>query len=357
MGKKATFYLIHVIIVAVTIVLSALTIVCSFASYVEPAKSEFLTFLSLGIIPLLIVNFLFLFYWIIRFRIWFIVPLVAIVANYSYLSSIFQFSLSSENAKYDLKVATYNVHNFRVYELNFTVHEIAQFFKQENVDVVCLQEFAVGRNYGLDSIRAAFSYLPYYAAPLNKSKEMDLIVLSRYPLSAAKLFTYDYSGNSFMRVNLNVNGRELLLINAHLQTTSVSQSNRELAAVMDAEFTEETKNAINVLGGRLYNNYTKRAEQVNDIAKIITASKKPVILCGDFNDLPSSYVYRRVIDTGLKDGFKTAGSGYEYTFRPYFKLLRIDYIFHSDVLPGINYYSSNIKTSDHKPVMMEFQIK
>ena len=70
-----------------------------------------------------------------------------------------------------------------------------------------------------------------------------------------------------------------------------------------------------------------------------------------------SYTYHHLRKT-LKDGFRTAGNGYMYTYRYAKRMLRIDYIFHSPSLKGIEYYSPDLDLcSDHNPVIMEVEIQ
>ena len=97
--------------------------------------------------------------------------------------------------------------------------------------------------------------------------------------------------------------------------------------------------------------YVKRAFQTDSICQLATASPHPVLVCGDFNSLPSSYTYHRLSES-LKDGFKTGGHGYMYTYRYGKRMLRIDYAFHSPELECTDYYSPNLDLcSDHNPVI------
>ena len=101
----------------------------------------------------------------------------------------------------------------------------------------------------------------------------------------------------------------------------------------------------------------KRATQTYVISHYAKTSPYPVLLCGDFNSIPSSYTYHHLRKT-LKDGFRTAGNGYMYTYRYAKRMLRIDYIFHSPSLKGIEYYSPDLALcSDHNPVIMEVEIQ
>jgi hypothetical protein len=95
-------------------------------------------------------------------------------------------------------------------------------------------------------------------------------------------------------------------------------------------------------------------EQANYIANEKRNSPKPSIICGDFNDVPYSYVYNTMLGDMI-DGFKECGSGWMYTFRGR-KAVRIDYIFHDKSLKGLSYYKSDITNSDHLPVFMKIAL-
>ena len=74
-----------------------------------------------------------------------------------------------------------------------------------------------------------------------------------------------------------------------------------------------------------------------------------MVLCGDFNDVPYSYVYN-VLKGQLVDGFRECGSGWMYTYRGGMKKFRIDYIFFDPSFKGVNYYKRELTYSDHFPV-------
>jgi len=103
-------------------------------------------------------------------------------------------------------------------------------------------------------------------------------------------------------------------------------------------------------------NAKKRANQVDLLYQIIDTTKHAIIVCGDFNDTPTSYTYYRMKEK-LEDGFQSAGSGFESTFRYLHRFLRIDYIFHSKELTGRKYSTPSFDFSDHNPVIMELSVK
>jgi endonuclease/exonuclease/phosphatase (EEP) superfamily protein YafD len=99
-----------------------------------------------------------------------------------------------------------------------------------------------------------------------------------------------------------------------------------------------------------------RARQADRIRVMMDESSYPLIVCGDFNDTPASYTYRK-IKGDLEDSFLAAGKGYGYTYRYLRKLLRIDYLFYSPgVFRATRYYSPDLEYSDHKPVIVSLDV-
>ena len=114
----------------------------------------------------------------------------------------------------------------------------------------------------------------------------------------------------------------------------------------------------NALINAIYGNYTLgmiiRAGQAVQVANEVRSSNVPCIVCGDFNDVPYSYVYNTMLGD-MVDGFKECGSGFMYTYRGS-KMVRIDYIFHDKQLEGIKYYKMPLTYSDHFPVFMQIAL-
>lgn len=104
---------------------------------------------------------------------------------------------------------------------------------------------------------------------------------------------------------------------------------------------------------RTSRNVPHKPEHIN---QLISDSPYPTLVCGDFNSLPSSYVYQTVKGEKMNDGFQTCGHGYMYTFRYFKHLLRIDYILHSSEFQGVDYFSPDLEYSDHNPVVMRMRL-
>jgi endonuclease/exonuclease/phosphatase family metal-dependent hydrolase len=357
--------------VLLTIILSALTIAGSFSGYVHPASSPFMTTLGVTVPLLLLMNIIVLLCWLFSRRSRYaLLPLIALAMNYSYLFAVCNFNWftpdmpANHTATPDgfLKIATYNVQYFAGESTGFSAKEIARYLYDERVDVVCMQEYAANPRFTGDSLRNVFSRYWQYAItdtlrPEGKLTLLPVVVYSHYPLLNFRYIDYADTPNSSLQCDIAVGTDTIRLIGNHLQTTSVSRNRRRLQKTMDYGDTRAKARQVNSFIGALQENAMLRAEQTDTICKLIEASPYPLLVCGDFNALPSSYTYHQLSDH-LDDGFRTCGNGYMYTYRYYKRLLRIDYIFHSSTLTGCRYYSPNYEwCSDHNPVLMELRYK
>src|SRR5207248_2872984 len=103
-------------------------------------------------------------------------------------------------------------------------------------------------------------------------------------------------GNIFIYSDI-VKGKDTLrIVNAHLESIRFKEE--------DYKYVENISNDVeqeNVTGGlkilqRMKLAYGKRARQVDELKDTISSSPYPVIVCGDFNDSPSSYTYHKIAD-------------------------------------------------------------
>ena len=225
-------------------------------------------------------------------------------------------------------------------------------------DILCFQEFGINDEFGVDSIAAVLSDWPYYYIPISPEGKnlLQLAVFSRYPIKEENLIVYPDSKNCSLWCDIEINGRIIRLFNNHLQTTEVSQNKRKLEKGLRTDDSQRVERAALGLIDGLHENFRKRAVQANTLKQLIAASPYPTIVCGDFNSLPSSYVYHTVKGDKLQDGFQTSGHGYMYTFKFFKHLLRIDYILHSPELNSTDYFSPDLTYSDHNPVVMRVKL-
>ena len=98
-----------------------------------------------------------------------------------------------------------------------------------------------------------------------------------------------------------------------------------------------------------------RANQADVIAAHVAESPHPVMICGDFNDIPQSYTYAR-ISHGLKDSFIECGNGLGTTYARGIPGLRIDYILADPAIRFVSHTMPRLETSDHYPIVARIRI-
>lgn len=347
MGRKAVSFLLLNLSIVLTVGLVVLAVVCRYASFVSPEQGRIWLQLAFATPVVLLVNGIALIFWLFKRR-WSValLPLVAFVVNFDFVTAMIQPPRWGDEPHSELTVATLNVHAFQQYEVHEqTVWAVCNLMRREAVDVICLQEFVPSRENPVDSILAAFGrFWPYCV------QEGAMAVLSRYPIRDREYLLFPDSQNSYLRADVEAGAHTVRIVSVHLQTSGIS--------MMQTRYLKDygERMPVDVMFDLLENNGRMRARQARAIHEMIDRSEMPLVLAGDFNDIPSSYTYR-TLSEGLTDGFRSNGSGYGGTYRYFKGLLRIDYIFYNDYFEGTGYRILREKVSDHKPVVAKLRFK
>lgn len=352
MGKLAVQKYFSFMMLIISFLLMIFTLVGLFGGDVQPAGNTARAMLVYALPLLIIANAVFLIYWLVRLRFhWALMPLITLLCCIPYIGTLFQIGSSDEKAdsKSGIKFASYNVARFSGETTGFIALDILSEMKRQKVDIVCFQEYSdfSGDKKNSDSYK---DYFPYFAFGNN-----DMVIYSRYPIVNKKNIDFEQTNNSAMWVEVNINDNIYRIYNVHLETTGIN-SELHRASKLSKNGMEVRRNA---LVNAIYGSYTigmiARSGQANMLAMDMRESEAPVIVCGDFNDVPYSYVYNTMLGDKI-DGFKECGSGFMYTFRGG-KKVRIDYIFHDKGLEGLSYYKKELSYSDHYPVFMRIATK
>jgi endonuclease/exonuclease/phosphatase (EEP) superfamily protein YafD len=121
------------------------------------------------------------------------------------------------------------------------------------------------------------------------------------------------------------------------------------------EWSDSTLEQSKSIFQKLLDNSVNRGLEADIISSIVSQNEKPVILCGDLNDIPCSYVYFKIRDS-LKDAFLEKGWGLGKTYRNKIPVLRIDYMFYDRRISLHGFEKMGVPFSDHEPLMANFSI-
>lgn len=351
MGKLAVQKYFLMMFLIIQIVTSIFTFVGLWGGDKSPVGNT-VQAMTVYILPLLIIfNMLLLVYWLIR-RQWIFsaIPVLTVLFCIPYIGTIYQLRGETDDtdARYGVKIATYNVAMFGRETSGFMAQDILSEMKKQKVDILCMQEYS---DICGDK-RNSNNYKEYY--PYMSTGNNDMVIYSKYPIRGYKNIPFEETNNSAMWADVDVNGKMIRVFNVHLETTGFNRTLRS-AAKMEMKGIHVERNS---LISAIYNNYTLgmiiRAGQAATVANEKRNSPIPVVVCGDFNDVPYSYVYNTMLGD-MTDGFKECGSGWMRTYKGK-KPVRIDYIFHDNSLDGITYYKKPLAYSDHYPVFMKIAL-
>lgn len=247
-----------------------------------------------------------------------------------------------------VKVASLNGHGFR----EQTDVDVAAFFKTLDVDVLLLQEFRIREkgNALAKEIQKQAEFPHVY-----REKEAQLAVFSRYPLQNGEIHYFSNRVNGYLMVDVTTEAGTFKLINAHLQTNGISNLANEVT--QDGSLQEKkTWQKVKTMFGRYGRSNKVRTQQAR---KILAASQKtslPVLLAGDFNDIPTSYLYE-LFRTEFEDAHLAQSWGLGTTYKGLLPGLRIDYILPDAGFAIYDFDRIPCSFSDHQAIRAEISLQ
>ena len=271
-------------------------------------------------------------------------------------------------------VAQFDIMKFK--ENPVTFKKMIRLVNENQPDIACFQEMVCGDTladlnnayYRKYSFFSVFDFLhqlnfPYYFYSYNyndnflSQQHFGKIIFSKYPIinkQTIRNFPYDYNSN-FQYADIVKGIDTIRVFNCHLQSLRFSSTNlnyiQNPSIKTDTDI-ERSKNLIT----KFKNAFQKRMSQADMVKIEIDKSPYPVIVCGDFNDVPNSYPYEK-IGNGLQDAFVMKGSGIGRTFSGISPTLRIDNIFVDKRYSVHQFTRIEIKLSDHFPIIADISLR
>ena len=244
-----------------------------------------------------------------------------------------------------LRIMTWNIHHAQGLDRKVDVDRIASVILREKPDVVALQEVdrGVERSGKIDIITnlADLTDMTYaFGRTIGyQGGDYGNAFLTRFPILEERnlLFKMIQPGEQrgMLQLVLDFRGEEIVVANTHLESRA-DDSARTAAA--------------------------------EDLETALTSYKtRPVVVCGDFNDTPTSRV-AILLKSNFKDSWETAGLGDGFTFPADGAKKRIDYMFVLDksrpdsVSSAVHLRPKSARVlqsgaSDHLPLLIDFELR
>jgi endonuclease/exonuclease/phosphatase family metal-dependent hydrolase len=323
------------VFIAVNLIISGLFLIACLSPYVNPARWWLNGFTGLIVPYLVLALILFIIFWLtVRPRIA-LIPLITLLIGWQQLNVVFAWhpgaGFTKRKPTNSLRILDWNVQSFNGMSKNKEVkklipNELAASVLRREADVVCLQEFNTATN--ADNISLFSKQYPYHY--FSKDYERDsgryqsgCIIFSRYPVIDSGRIKYPVA-ESLIYITIVKGPDTIRVYTTHLQSFKFKKEDYN-----DMEKIKEQDNerfaASKSLLRKMKLAFSRRGIQANMVRDEIDKSPYPVIICGDFNDVPNSYTYFR-IKGDRQDVFLKKGFAIGRTFIALAPTLRIDYI-------------------------------
>jgi endonuclease/exonuclease/phosphatase family metal-dependent hydrolase len=366
--KKSKFSFFSKTVLFGNLIAAALLLLSYTASFIDPHTFWPIAFLGLAYPLFLLLNILFMIYWLIRSPKFAFVSLLSILVGYKFLTGYIGFREKTaitvpKSSQNFIRVMTYNVHSFKQFgnkNDQFTKDQILDIIRNEQPDILCFQEFFSRKKGEYNFSKLIPEILQsehYYFVPTlkNEYEAYGLAIFSKLPiLNKGNLPFEDVIGNGTVFIDVKFKGRPFRIYNVHFQSINFQPEDYRYLKEVTNEIDTDVKSSRRI-GSRLKRAFLKRSTQVDLVKSHAEKSGVPYLVAGDFNDTPVSFAVNRMGD-GLKNSFQKKGSGFGITYNGDFPNFQIDYILASKEFDIKNYQIIDKKLSDHYPVRTDVEL-
>lgn len=318
--------------------------------FLSPEKLWIAALFGISYPYLLVINLVFIVLWVIIKPKFTLFSLLVILAGYNEIGNYLQLSGRNTQEK-GVRVTSYNVRYFMgnsIYPNKENADHILDFLRQNNADIICLQEVRLNKRSIFDINNHKLSQISHMQLA-HSSNAGGQLTMTRFPIVNMGEIRFKNSGNMIIFTDILMNLDTVRVYNCHLQSYRLRPTEINSIDSMDFENHEKTREKLMELSMKFRDALIKRAEQAAALREHLNQCRYPVIVCGDFNDTPVSFTYRTVRGD-LEDSFTQSGKGTANTYNGKLPSFRIDYIFYSPKFTSYNFEVSTLNHSDHYPI-------
>ena len=358
---KRLLYLCNIILVVYSLLIYQL-------SYAANVKHWIGGFLMMTLPFVIVANLVFIFIWLL-WRSWnLLFSLGIVLLGYTFINRTYRFE-NEINLKHNPNAISILSYNVMYFDIGSYVNEqkkenalnLLKYVKILDADIKCFQEFYNWDEFKdfrtIQFMKRRNSYYTYmFSTPNNDNGqgEIGLAIFSKYPIINKQEKYWKINNNGLLAADIVINQDTIRVINVQLKSMGV-----RVDKLINARNNEKVaKKEANTIFHQLKSGFEQRAIQVKELEDWIQESPYPVIVAGDFNELPYGYAYGRVRKY-LANAFENAGNKFGFTYNRRPKYLRIDNQFYdtkSFTINGFRTYD-DIPYSDHYPIVGRYIMK
>ena len=327
-----------------------------YSDRLNPADHPLLSTLGMTLPVFLLINLVFLFFWLVfKWRmVW--ISVLGLVLAYVPISIYMPLNSSQDIPEGALKIISYNVcaygGNFK-YDDGF--EKVRDYLVEEKPDIVCIQEdIDTWRRYVFLHYEKTFAYNDTMVIANNPQSYNALGIHSKYPIIHRERIAYPSKSNGSVAWWLKVGDDTLIVVNNHFESCHLNKDDRAqyLQMIKGKMPRDSVREESKLLLVKLAEANAKRSGQIRTVRQYaLDHGQYPVIVCGDFNDSPISYS-RHAMAEVLTDCYATTGKGIGLSYNQKAFSFRIDHFFCNDRLqPYRCEIDGKMDASDHNPLI------
>ena len=344
------------VLTGASVMVAAATVAVAYSDRLDPIAHPVLACAGMVFPIFLVANLVVLLLWLmVKWRrVW--IPIAAFVLAFPSIRIFMPLHTSSETPEGCIKVLSYNVAAYGGnYRYNQAMDTIFGYLKQQKADIVCFQEDMTVKFNPVEHFPELYPYNDtVHVTPPGYPLINAVGIHSRFPIIRRERISYESLANGSVAFFLQIGADTVIVVNNHLESTHLSTDDRQrYKAMMRGDMDRaSTKEETRLILDKLSKAMAQRAEQAKAVSRYIEQHRGyPLIVCGDFNDTPISYV-RRTIAQGLTDCYVDTGNGLGLSYNQRGFNFRIDHIMCSSHFKPYNcYVDDKMDASDHYPII------
>jgi endonuclease/exonuclease/phosphatase family metal-dependent hydrolase len=352
------------LIIFLNVLVAIALLIAYLAPVINPSKIFLPALFGLAYPYLLILNLVFILYWLIRLKKAILISIIVILIGWNHLNNLIPLNMRKSDIPVNAReeqmftALTYNVRQFNLYHWTRDVEvqsHILDFINSQDPDIVCFQEYYTSDRRGerqrdvAARLKVFKDEAVYYTTNSNSKSGFGIATFSKFPILKKSRIPFNTSFNSAMYTDILLRQDTIRVFNVHLQSIRFRQEDYAFMDTVRLKHPNQQMRGIRNIGSQLKKAFALRAEQAEVVSNYIKDSPYPVLVMGDFNDTPHSFAYRK-IKKGLHDAFRVSGKGFGHTYTGDLPPFRIDYIMYSNPMEVRGFKRYKMDYSDHYPI-------
>lgn len=354
--------IIYTVLKVATFLLYILTILSAFGGYINPAIWAIPSIATLLLPYFGMATALATLFWLISRR--FITGALGVLTILLCITPLSQalpvsFSKQPLPGEKTFSMVSFNCTHFSdLRQPDHVPNRSMEYLLETDADFICLAELyaldpdgKIGKEGGVRE--KLLERYPYRS----KDPWRDVELFSKYPFTTldVKIPTH-LQFYSFGVYRIDLKGSPMTVVVVHLPSYILSQQERDI--ITNARNINGAKASLKEFKGTILSKMSQafktRALVSEAIVEMLQDEKGPLIVCGDFNDVPASWTYRTFINAGFHDAYAETSFGHLITFNTHMMFFHIDQILYRGDLRPLYVKKNSMDASDHYPLMAEF---